>query len=635
MTQVTEIKTTFSGGEVSPALIGRGDFRAYDNGALTLTNVVIQPTGGVSRRPGFYFVDEVPSEGRLIEFDFNTEQTYLLAVLDQQIRIYRDGIQEASITGPWTAAQTAQLAWTQSADTLLLVHPDVAPQKLTRQALGSWSLTAWSYATDSTNTLSRQPYFKFASPTASLTPSGTSGSITLSASENVFDAGHVGARFRLVGKEIEITAVSSATVATATTIETLTGTAATIDWDEQAFSAARGFPMTVAFHQDRLVIGGSRDLPNRLWMSRFGDLFNFDLGTGEEDDAISFQILSDQVNAIRGIFSGPHLQVFTSGAEWMVTGDPMSPATVQIVRQTRIGSRTDRMIPPVSVDGATLFASRNGRELRRFIYTNALQGYEAPDMALVSQHLVTDPMDQTYVANQRVLYMPLANGDMAALTLYYSEDVIAWSRMETDGDFLSVAAVGDHLYVLVRRGVRISIERMDTDLGVDSALEGQTDAPTTQWSGLDHLDERDVVVIADDIVQERQLVLNGRIELSHPATKILVGLPYTHVIEALPPNTVKLGQSGTPVRLTRVTFRLLETGALRADIGRGLQTIPLSRIGHQSQLDQPAPLITRDISIRALGWHRDLSKPLWRIEQDSPLPFTLLMASSQLGITKL
>ena len=78
------------------------------------------------------------------------------------------------------------------------------------------------------------------------------------------------------------------------------------------------------------MIGGSRDLPNRLWLSRTGDLFNFDLGTGLDDQAIEFGLVSDQVNAIRGVFSGGHLQVFTSGAEWMVSGTPLTPASIQL-----------------------------------------------------------------------------------------------------------------------------------------------------------------------------------------------------------------------------------------------------------------------------------------------------------------
>jgi hypothetical protein len=180
-------------------------------------------------------------------------------------------------------------------------------------------------------------------------------------------------RFRIEQREIEITAVASGMSATATVKETLKSTNAVKDWEEPAFSSRRGWPVSCGFHQDRLVIGGSRDLPNRLWLSKSADLFNFDLGEGLDDEAIEFAILSDQVNAIRGVFSGRHLQVFTSGAEFMVTGDPLTPGNVQLKRQTRIGSPTQRYIPPRDVDGATLFVARSGRELREFLFADVEQ----------------------------------------------------------------------------------------------------------------------------------------------------------------------------------------------------------------------------------------------------------------------
>ena len=52
MTRVNLLKTNFTAGEISPLLFGRGDLRAYDNGAAQLRNVFIHPTGGVYRRPG-------------------------------------------------------------------------------------------------------------------------------------------------------------------------------------------------------------------------------------------------------------------------------------------------------------------------------------------------------------------------------------------------------------------------------------------------------------------------------------------------------------------------------------------------------------------------------------------------------
>lgn len=78
MPVIRQDKTNFTGGEISLDLLGRGDLRAYDNGARALRNVFIDPTGGVTRRAGLRFVDTIRGVGRLISFEFNTEQTYLL-----------------------------------------------------------------------------------------------------------------------------------------------------------------------------------------------------------------------------------------------------------------------------------------------------------------------------------------------------------------------------------------------------------------------------------------------------------------------------------------------------------------------------------------------------------------------------
>jgi hypothetical protein len=325
MTRITDIKTTFTAGEVSPELLGRGDLRAYDNGALELRNVFIKPTGGVTRRFGLGFIDMEAGNGKLIAFEFNSEQTALLVINNEQIDIYSGGVKEATLQTPWTLAQIPQIAWTQSADTLLLVHPDVHPKKLLRSGLGAWTLSDWNfYVEDGT---SYQPYYKFADGEVTLTASALSGDITLTASEDVFVQGHENTRLRVQGVDVLITDYESPTVVSATVIPrknpenqeyyTLTTTDSNIDWFEQAFSTVHGYPVTVAFHQDRLVIGGSKDLPNRMWFSKSGDLLNFNLGEGLDDEAIEFSILSDQVNAIRGVFSSRHLQVFTSGAEWM------------------------------------------------------------------------------------------------------------------------------------------------------------------------------------------------------------------------------------------------------------------------------------------------------------------------------
>ena len=630
MTRIRDMKTTFTAGEVSPELLGRGDLRAYDNGALALRNVFINPTGGVKRRFGLGYIDSAAGDGKLIAFEFNTQQTALLVITDGQIDVYSSGVLESTIPAPWSEAQISQIAWTQSADTLLMVHPDISPKKLVRSGMGVWTLSDWSFFTD--ENIIYHPYFKFADSEVTLTPSGITGSITLSASADVFVAGHEGTRLRVGGKDVEITDYSSPTVVTVTVIEDLIDTDPTIDWFEQAFSAVHGYPVSVAFHQDRLVIGGSRDLPNRLWFSKSGDLFNFDLGEGLDGEAIEFAILSDQVNAIRGIFSSRHLQLFTSGAEWMVTGDPLTPSSVQIRRQTRTGSRIDRYIPPVNVDGATLYVARNAQEIHEYLYTDLEAAYTSTDLALLSRHLVENPVDQDYDQKNRLLFVVRGDGKFASLTVFRAEQVSAWTLHETDGLVKSVCVVGDEVYMLIERDGTFLIEQFDAELHLDSALSGQVGSPASVWSGLDHLEGEEVSIVADGAVLASQTVSGGQITLAEPASTIEIGLPYTHIVEPLPPNEVGKVGSGRRLRLVEAIFRLKDTAALRLDVGRGAQDISLKQFSAGGILDNVAPVISGDVKVRSLGWQRDGTQPLWRIEQSAPLPFTLLSVSSEIKV---
>jgi hypothetical protein len=632
MTRTRQIKTSFTAGEIAPLLFGRGDLRAYENGAKTLENITIHPTGGVSRRTGLYYVDTVAGTGRLIPFEFNTEQAYLMVVINTEILIYRDGVQVSSVSSPWTTSQIRQLTWTQSADTLLLCHPDVPPKKLIRLSDISWQLLDWDYVSMPGTGVLQQPYYKFTLDGVTLTPSATTGSITLTSSYAVFQSGHLGTRLRVGGKEVTITTVNSSTVVTATVLQNLTSTAATIDWMEQAFSSVRGWPSCAVFHQDRLVIGGSRDLPNRLWFSCSGQLWNFNKGTGLDDESIEFALLSDQVNAIRALFSSRHLQVFTSGAEWIVMGSPLTPTSIQINRQTRTGSVMDHYIPPVNVDGATLFVGRTGQELREFIYADVEQAYQANDLAILARHLFNQPVDQTFDPLSRVLYAPLADGSMVSLTLYRTESVSAWSRISTHGVFLSVCALGNDTFVLVERDGSYLIEKFTTGIMTDSTLSGSSNPSTAVWSGLNHLNGQTVQIIADGIVREPKTVISGTVTLDEPAYDVSIGLGFTHRIEPLPINAYGLDGAGHTLRLIDVTFRLHETQALTVDAGRGPKDIALGPLGTALPRDEPLPAISGDIKIRAFGWHKDTHDTLWTIVQDQPLSCTILSVTMQLKV---
>ncbi|MBO6861658.1 MAG: hypothetical protein JJ878_03400 [Alphaproteobacteria bacterium] len=633
MARVKTIKTNFTAGEISPHLLGRGDLTAYQNGAAKLRNVRIFPTGGVTRRSGLRFVSAAPGPGRLVSFEFNTEQVYLLVFTDFQVSVFSDDTKIADLATPWSEVQLAHLTWTQSADTLLLVHPDVPPKRLTRKAALDWTLSDWKFHEKDGRIF--QPFYRFADEEITIQPSATTGQVTLTASQDIFEIGHVGTRFRLSDKEVEIISVGGPRTAVATVQETLIGTGAQKDWEEAAFSPVRGYPVCCCFHQDRLVIGGSRDLTNRLWLSKSADLFNFDLGEAEDDEAIEFAILSDQVNAIRAVFSGRHLQVFTSGAEWMVTGDPLTPSAIQLKRQTRVGSPVDRSILPRDVDGATLFVSRSGKELREFLFTDVEQAYQSNDLAVLSGEMLRDPVDQDFHKSERIMYLVNGDGSLALVTVFRPEKVTAWSLTTTDGAFLSIAVVGEDVYTLIDRHGRHSIERFDAELLTDCAYSGtvaEGNDGRRIWDALPWLENWEVDIIAGGVVRGRQTVSNGAVTLPDPAFRIEAGLPYSHHIEPLPPFLQGASgiSQGTAFRLVRATFRMLDTAALSVDTGSGLRSLSFEYFG-ESRFDQPIRRVTGDRTVRALGWRHGDPKPLWRIEQSDPLPCTLLSVLTEIS----
>lgn len=145
------ILTNWTAGELSPLMEGRTDMEAYRKGCLELENIFIYPHGPATKRPGFKYVSEVKDSSkrvRLIPFEFSTEQAYILEFGDQYIRFYMDQGQILSggtpyeIASPYTEEDLDGLKYCQSADVMILTHPDHPPRQLARTGHTSWTLTA-------------------------------------------------------------------------------------------------------------------------------------------------------------------------------------------------------------------------------------------------------------------------------------------------------------------------------------------------------------------------------------------------------------------------------------------------------------------------------------------------------------
>ena len=178
--------TNFTAGELSPRMRGRIDVAKYFNGAEALLNMVIMPQGGITRRPGTLDVAAVGLQAYkplLVDFEFSTLQAYVIEFGHEYARFYTNDGQIAvggvpvQITTPYAASDLGRLWWFQSADTLYLLHPSYPPQVLTRSSSASWAINPL--------TVRDGPYLPINTTTTTLTPSGLTGAITITASSVV------------------------------------------------------------------------------------------------------------------------------------------------------------------------------------------------------------------------------------------------------------------------------------------------------------------------------------------------------------------------------------------------------------------------------------------------------------------
>jgi hypothetical protein len=677
--------TNFSAGELSPRLGGRVDLAKYSNGLSLLENMFIHPHGGASRRSGFRFIREVigrnilsgtivfgsdswsldkgwnvvqgclscdgsqddmslascllPLEEKiyeavfeirdyvqgslsvscgsfqsqnvecngsfrvefkggpnkfeltadqdfcgvvsglelrslnpkvkLIPFEFSTEQAYVLEFTDKNIRIYKDGgivVDEndcpVEIESPYRSSDLEKLHFTQSADVMYLVHPEVQPYKLSRSSHVDWAMEI----------------VEFLSP-------------------------------------------------------------------PEEWNSSLGYPSCVTFFEERLCFAASPKRPQTIWMSRSGKYEDF--GVSEDvvdDDACTYTLSADQVNAICWMVSSKKLIIGTSGGEWWLSGgsgsDMVTPNSVMVRRETTHGSAP---VTPVVVGSIILFLQREKKTVRELSYSFETDGYVAPDLTILAEHLTrTNPIVQWSYQQcpDSIVWMVRDDGLLLGMTYQREHDVVGFHHHTTKGKFTSVCVIPgtgqEELWVSVTRKIngveRCYIEKMEDEFNgvdsrqaffVDSGLSYNHESPACVFYGLDHLEGSMVSILADGAVRPDQVVENGRIKLDIPACNVSAGLAYTSDMKTL---RLEGGSSygtaqGQLKRISHVIVRLFESLGFQAGYdGEHLERAPFR--SSADKLGKAPGLYSGDYEIKFnRGYDRDGQI---FIRQDQPLPLTVL-----------
>ena len=230
--------------------------------------------------------------------------------------------------------------------------------------------------------------------------------------------------------------------------------APTSQWDEQSYSALRGFPSAVTFHENRLVFAGTIAQPDSIWMSKSASYYNFDVGTAADADSIHITAAVGEINQIRHLVSNRDLQVFTASSEMFVPSfdtSPVTPTNAQIRRQTPFGVD---FIRPQSMDGATVFVQAGGAIVREYLFSDSESAYTAVPVSSLSSHLINVPIEMNtfYGALDRsesYIFVLNADGKMGVFNSNRAEKRAGWVEFTSQGKFHSTVTIDDRVFANV------------------------------------------------------------------------------------------------------------------------------------------------------------------------------------------
>ncbi|TWC18120.1 hypothetical protein FBY06_11545 [Pseudomonas sp. SJZ085] len=479
----------------------------------------------------------------------------------------------------------------------------------------TWSLKG---SPQTTNTLS------------AATPVG--GVVTMTLGAAGWRSNDVGKFVKINGGLLEISVYTSVTVVSGIIRSAPTSAVASPAnaWSLEAsvWNDIDGYPGAGTLYEQRLALGGSVNYPQTIWESRTGEYLNFELGT-KDDDALSYNLSSDQINPILHMGQINALVPLTYGGEFTVSGGVEKAITPTNIRAKNPSVYGCNRVRPVRIGNELYFVQRASRKLRAMAYKYDSDTFGSPDMSILSEHATKSGIvDMAYQQEpESILYLVRADGVMATMTVDRDQDVIGWARQITDGAFESAASIpvanGDQVWCVVRRTVNGQnvryIERFTQGIRVDSGISATSVPGASVWGGLGHLEGKTVDIVADGIVMQQQVVAGGQVTIPRNAFAVQIGLNFVTKIKTLTPEVQGSTGSvqGNSMRIGEITLRFLETTGCKVNG----QIIAFRSTG-AGTLDQPPDLFTGVHRMENLGWDRGQASIT--ITQEQPLPFQLL-----------
>jgi hypothetical protein len=428
-------------------------------------------------------------------------------------------------------------------------------------------------------------------------------------------------------------------------VRPIASTDATLDWAEGAWSDYRGWPSVVEFNpQDRLMHANNYNQPMTCWMTKTGNYYDFSVSDPiVDDDGISVNLPSREVNGINNMVPLISLLVLTSSSEWSL-GDPGTPITPTTVSQRVNGYEGSNGIDCAVIGNRAIYVQFQGALVCDLAYELYLYRFEGSDLSILARHLFAGysivGMDYEKYPG-KIVWCVRSDGKLLAMTYMREQELLAWSWCDTgpDGEdsFESVSVVPadgyEEVWVTVNRGGQRYMERMDHRMK-STAPEDQffvdwgvtyDGAPATTITGLPYPDGTEVAVLADGNVianyDNPMTVTSGEITLDVAASKVHIGLPYLADVETLNIDVpMKEGSSqGKRVKVSLSCISVVNTRG--GSIGPDFSTLKQIMGAPRSNYTTALALYTGDLKETLGGGYEEGGRVC--IRQADPLPFTI------------
>lgn len=390
-------------------------------------------------------------------------------------------------------------------------------------------------------------------------------------------------------------------------------------------------PTEVDLYQDRIVWCTN----NQLDATKISDYTNFGVSTDvTEDDAISVIVKDKKVDRINSIVAGQKLAVYSDDGNFVHNNDTFTPNSATFLKQGATGGSD---VKPVVVRDHIIYAHPMKQAISDYAYNFETDGYAGQDITLLANHLFDGKVIKTLAYQQEpysIIWVLQEEGTVLACTYLRQQNVIAWTPMDFGGTVKSIAVCStgteEHLYLAVQRDNGTFVEKMPTRLLTSDPKEsffvdcGRTyrGEPATTISGLNYLEGKHVVALADGNVIKDLTVENGSITLQTPASVVTVGLPFESVLETLTFDA-NTGDGSNLNRKKRVVAVSVKYNASRGS--------KVSVNGHREvdMLKRQQEAYNTPISLKS-GFYREILPSTHneatnvKIRQTDPLPITIV-----------